>query len=672
MSQAYDKGLTPGFSSPPLALRCAIRVSAPEESGSRDASESKTELPAARLSRSSRPRSNDGCRTCRQRKVKCDENHPRCGPCSRLSKECLWGRQWRFQDDSPRVHRKYNVIKAGLRTQASDLARYQAQSLSAQDANSLPIFTSLVEESDREQKALTRVPGTYNVILTPDSFARLPEYGGTGRKLLDQTGDQYDDDDDPDVIVLSEFENTPYVRLTPTTSDSAIYRDTRSANVIFQVHHVPEIRRDFADYGIRDADNANHLQLYRTTILKKIMPLGTRFNLHIGAANEDVVTSLAETFPPLYHAICSITMLTLALRGQPNLLTGAFRHYNRALSACLSYTDIDSDHFFYLHFLLLLYDISCATQNWPQDNQMWAQHLKHLSRIIHKQNPRPHVSRLKAYVSWYILFLDAQSCLAGNEEAGTYVRAYLVNGCSLPQWPLSPTSPAKAPPRGEPGAFMSIHHLTLHLFTTSAKLSQLALGMRQNPRQDQATIDEREESIAQFNSTLRADWLERCPPSLRPGNNTSIQNIPQIARSTFEFAQLQFSIISLYLHTSMYPGQRLHATRYREEDACHCSFILSTAAKAVASRDIHNHHMVTAIFLAGYVTMIPQEKALAIKLLRAMESAGISRSVSRSMELLQFVQKEQLARQLSGRCPEEVDWLQVAQEKGIKSINFGL
>ena len=219
---------------------------------------------------------------------------------------------------------------------------------------------------------------------------------------------------------------------------------------------------------------------------------------------------------------------------------------------------------------------------------------------------------------------------------------------------------------------MSIHHLTLHLFTTSAKLSQLAFGMRENPCHDAVGIKEREMHIDDFGNILRQDWMDMCPAALQSGRVADQQGIPQIARSTFEFAQLQFSIISLYLHSSMYPGQRLRSVRYRDEDDYHCSFILTTASKAVANRDIHNHHMVTAIFLAGCVTTVPQEKLLATELLQAMEGTGISRSVSRSLELLRHVQSEQLERQLTGRLAEEVDWIEVARERGIKSINFGL
>ncbi|KAH8669161.1 hypothetical protein BX600DRAFT_461297 [Xylariales sp. PMI_506] len=39
------------------------------------------------------PRSKQGCRTCISKKVKCDEQHPDCGRCTRLSLQCTWEEQ---------------------------------------------------------------------------------------------------------------------------------------------------------------------------------------------------------------------------------------------------------------------------------------------------------------------------------------------------------------------------------------------------------------------------------------------------------------------------------------------------------------------------------------------------------------------------------------------------
>ncbi|KAK9237681.1 hypothetical protein V1525DRAFT_403467 [Lipomyces kononenkoae] len=51
-------------------------------------------------------RSRNGCWTCRNRKVKCDEAHPKCTPCSRLGEVCDYTRQVSYKDDTPKIVRK--------------------------------------------------------------------------------------------------------------------------------------------------------------------------------------------------------------------------------------------------------------------------------------------------------------------------------------------------------------------------------------------------------------------------------------------------------------------------------------------------------------------------------------------------------------------------------------
>ncbi|KAK9470469.1 uncharacterized protein V1510DRAFT_422997 [Dipodascopsis tothii] len=49
------------------------------------------------------PRSRNGCWTCRNRKIKCDEVHPKCTPCSRLRISCDYTRRLNYKDDTPRI-----------------------------------------------------------------------------------------------------------------------------------------------------------------------------------------------------------------------------------------------------------------------------------------------------------------------------------------------------------------------------------------------------------------------------------------------------------------------------------------------------------------------------------------------------------------------------------------
>jgi hypothetical protein len=53
---------------------------------------------------------NEGCETCRGRKVKCDEKHPSCSECTRLRLECEW-----FSGERPsikRIRRGYGPVKS--------------------------------------------------------------------------------------------------------------------------------------------------------------------------------------------------------------------------------------------------------------------------------------------------------------------------------------------------------------------------------------------------------------------------------------------------------------------------------------------------------------------------------------------------------------------------------
>ncbi|THY69008.1 hypothetical protein D6C87_10695 [Aureobasidium pullulans] len=57
-----------------------------------------------------RPRSLNGCQTCRRRRVKCDESRPRCSACIRLNRSCSWTRDWKFKDHTTLIAGGYHVL----------------------------------------------------------------------------------------------------------------------------------------------------------------------------------------------------------------------------------------------------------------------------------------------------------------------------------------------------------------------------------------------------------------------------------------------------------------------------------------------------------------------------------------------------------------------------------
>lgn len=86
----------------------------------------------------------------------------------------------------------------------------------------LPAFATLTNDEDRERKAETTLPGTYSVVVTPKSFADLPEYASTANaqtarrqtsdrpraSTVSSTGSSKKSRSDPNVVVLDRFEES--------------------------------------------------------------------------------------------------------------------------------------------------------------------------------------------------------------------------------------------------------------------------------------------------------------------------------------------------------------------------------------------------------------------------------------------------------------------------------
>ncbi|CEL05797.1 hypothetical protein ASPCAL06912 [Aspergillus calidoustus] len=83
----------------------------------------------------------------------------------------------------------------------------------------LPAFSTLTSDEDREKKAEGSVPGTYHVIVVPESFARLPEYAEDTLEdvrsnpfsglVSDYSNydpmDEITASEDPNVVILNRF-----------------------------------------------------------------------------------------------------------------------------------------------------------------------------------------------------------------------------------------------------------------------------------------------------------------------------------------------------------------------------------------------------------------------------------------------------------------------------------
>ncbi|KAK9454579.1 hypothetical protein V1511DRAFT_398538 [Dipodascopsis uninucleata] len=128
------------------------------------------------------PRSRNGCWTCRNRKIKCDETHPKCTPCKRLNIECDYSRRLSYKDDTQRILKKMSTV-------------IDTMGCPVYDSNAKPIFKPFVKDGWREYED-DHVDGF--VVVSSCNFAN--GYDGVlsssrnGRTLSFDDDDDYDDD----------------------------------------------------------------------------------------------------------------------------------------------------------------------------------------------------------------------------------------------------------------------------------------------------------------------------------------------------------------------------------------------------------------------------------------------------------------------------------------------
>ena len=193
----------------------------------------------------------------------------------------------------------------------------------------LPSFADLTNDEDRERKAETQAPGTYNVVVNPQSFAGLAEYGSatprrtqsvhshrSGPSATDSPSASSDASrehgciaagDDQNTVVLTRFEDAPLSMPTLST-----YPPGRRTSLPETMHRLditvsprgtslPSSRGEALGPGGRNERLMVH---YRGFIAKRIMPLGKHFYLDYGAGHEDPIVAEARTFPPVRLSYC--------------------------------------------------------------------------------------------------------------------------------------------------------------------------------------------------------------------------------------------------------------------------------------------------------------------------------------------------------------------------------
>lgn len=677
MSRSRSDAADSGSQLPPLAPRgnqhpSSRTPAAPEPS---------------RASSAARPRSSHrsraGCWTCRGRKVKCDEVHPRCGPCTRLNKTCDWDQRWNFSDATQSTQSKFaNINTAGNAVwdpNASRGAGSQERSPSRRD--SLPSFADLTNDEERERKAEGYRPGTYNVIVNPNSFLGMPEYASpteSGRRMSIQSlqssmGSNSSEPsraivcEDPNTVLLTRFEDSvPSLPSFFMSTDrrTSLPGDMQRLDLSLSAGASPPPRAD---------GDAQLVQYYVQKISPRILAL-SRHNHESGV--EDPILVESRRFPPLHHAICALSLLSLHHRGRARS-QDAFERMNQTTGllaqSVRSVNDLQSDGVFYLHFILLVYD-AC---NPLDDANMWDRHVQHLRQtIMTRRRQRPSENALD-YMAGFALWLDTQAALTGRDSgAQGLLRSHMSDDLF----------PASTPTTERGGIFTSgsdAQDTDLFVFgkeslTLMGKLGILAVSMRseqhspQNPSATQQILLARQRAVRNFQTELYEYWTRAHPSIIARENPVASSHLPGRVRHVYDSAFLSLSLCAIYSNTSMFPGQLLRNAGARPEVARHCQNVLDMTTLILRDGATDPRSTGFAVFLAGYAASDYDTKIRAINLLQALEDRGVSNNARRARDLLVAVCEEQRQRVLAGGRAEEVDWLLLAQARRMETLDFGL
>ncbi|RMD44320.1 hypothetical protein DV735_g871, partial [Chaetothyriales sp. CBS 134920] len=607
-----------------------------------------------------------------------------------------------FRDDTPRVVERMQEVsvvggsiwdgrflrpprRAGsdMRTGSSP-ATTETSSESAQ-IDDLPPFAQLLNDEDRERKAERSTPGTYHVVVNPDSFLHLPEYSGSsgdsdvkrqsplrrGSVATSQTSSHsaLDGSSDPNTVVLSRFEDVPR-RGAGREPKSPVSLQSR-----IKVEEREEVMMDCENE--RALQDDKYIRQFRRVVWKQLVPAEIDRADGMDNSSAIIVESEAAFFPPLYHAMMAVSALSLATQDEREWVD-ALGHYQKALPAlqsCLkSPDDLSSDGAFLTHFLLLVYEIAAAEAGHAN---LWSQHLSTLLRISLLRREVFGGERYP-FIVWWICMIDLDALFTGagsGEYVGEMLKGDIIPPPSFHLYPLGVDGSSIVYPE-EVDSLPTILQLDFEVTVLAVRLGLLAqefrrdtiFGQNGSQQRDRDTRI-RQSRIFELQEQLRQLWA--APAVMMLGANTD--HLPTRSKRLFEHTSTLYRACIIYSHTSMWPTQRLDTTpEYDTEIAVASNQILNIASRIINEGRADCRFLIFPIFMAGYAAMDGGPKAAAIDLIGKMERHSIGRNTSATKRVLELLYEKQRERFMMTGQSLDVDWMDVVGEQQMLIVNFGL
>ncbi|EER42675.1 conserved hypothetical protein [Histoplasma capsulatum H143] len=522
-------------------------------------------------------------------------------------------------------------------------------SLTASSPNSsiggdtLPPFACLTSDLEREMKAEAYSPGTYHVIVNPESFSSLPEYSDTtdntsmssspgsgkddttnagnrkrGRKhnrdnsSLTETGD-------PNVVILSKFEDSIPIsspghwrtNMRQSPSRSSTSGSKSSAELVDEVpvqDPVESFDQSYIDTTEQYVEDTRLLLHFRRVVWSHLVQTASRCESPVydvcNAPGSDIFEQEAATFRPLFHAMMAVSALSLSHQGKGQSIA-ALQHYQQTLpflqTSMRSHQDLSSDGVFLTHFLLLIYEIAAAE---PGGSNLWSHHLERLLRIILMRNEIFKTEKFP-FIIWWVCSIDLYALFSGT-GTGEFIATVLKND-------MIPSPGYHLYPLGQDGT-----------------------------------------------SVIYPEEMDILPTILQLNHDI--------------FATTLFHASLIYSYTSMWSSQSIETGGGPAlEISQRTTAILHVASSIVHAGRFDLRFIVFPLFMAGVASSSSSQKMLALDLLSGIEgNESVGRNVTTTRHVLQIVFQRQTEGYMRKGHALDVDWMEIMIEQGLQMVNFGL
>ncbi|KAJ5257286.1 hypothetical protein N7478_013390 [Penicillium angulare] len=579
--------------------------------------------------------------------------------------------------------------------------------------DSLPPFALLTSDEERERKAEASSPGTYHVVVIPDSFSTLPEYADDlGEKAFVTSTEvsisatsspisgqhsvyNPSSNPDPNVVILKTFEDSTrrslsagrISRISPTSEISDPFC-ALSLSPIFDSQASQASPLPFEDEKVSlsyldpclEENTQDHTLFshFRHVVWKQLFPHNREQDDSFGYESSGMTLSVdfiereAAHFPPLAHAIMAISALSLSHSGTGQNVD-ALQYYQQAFpslqNSLRNNDDLVSDGLFLTHFLLLIYEVAAAE---PHGSNLWSHHISRLLHISFLRRSHfggePH-----PFIIWWICHIDLYALLSGAGD-GEFVKAMLdhqmLPGPECLLYPCVAEGFSVIYPE-EHESLPVIMRLYADTFRLAAQLGFLASQLRRDkPTLPLSEFDHRSREINDLRQAFGRLWEAPDVAWWHQQQNS----LPRRSEEILQQSATLFHVCHLFSYSSMWSGQRLESEFSPDgEIDHHASEILRIAEQTANTHRADRHFLVFPLFLAGATASASGLKMMAMELMTSMEDEedGMGRNAATTRAILQTVYERQLERLMRVGHTLDVDWADLMVQEGLQMVNFG-